>query len=45
MTEHLVGLLLGIEEDWPRTFEALLGLLGPIESDEGETRRGPSLGR
>ena len=37
MTEHLVGLLLGIEEDWPRTFEALLGLLGPIESDEGET--------
>ncbi len=36
MTEHLVGLLLGIEEDWPRTFEALLGLLGPIEGDDGE---------
>jgi len=37
MTEHLVGLLLGIEEDWPRAFESLLGLLGPIEGDGGET--------
>ncbi|MGH7920399.1 MAG: ATP-grasp domain-containing protein [Candidatus Dormibacteraceae bacterium] len=39
MTEHLVGLLLGTEEDWPRTFEALLRLLGPIPGEDGETHR------
>ena len=26
---HLVGLLLGAEEDWPTAFEALLALVGP----------------
>ncbi|MGH3510256.1 MAG: hypothetical protein ACRDPI_08510, partial [Nocardioidaceae bacterium] len=36
MTEHLVGLLLGAEEDWPRAFEALLRLLGPITTADGE---------
>jgi hypothetical protein len=28
--EHLIGLLLGTEEDWPRAFEALVGRLGPV---------------
>lgn len=34
--EHLIGLLLGTEEDWPTAFEALLRRLGPI-SYRGET--------
>ena len=37
MNRHLVGLLLGAEEDWPRAFEALLGLLGPITTADGES--------
>jgi hypothetical protein len=36
--EHLVGLLLGTEEDWPRAFESLVGLLGEIEHG-GERHR------
>src|SRR5919198_237679 len=36
MSEHLIGLLLGTEEDWPRAFEALVSRLEPIEHD-GET--------
>ena len=28
---HLIGLLLGTEEDWPRAFEHLLSRVGPIE--------------
>jgi hypothetical protein len=27
---HLIGLLLGTEEDWPQAFEHLLGQVGPI---------------
>ena len=27
-TDHLIGLLLGTEEDWPRAFETLLGRSG-----------------
>ena len=27
-TTHLIGLLLGTEEDWPRAFETLLGSKG-----------------
>ena len=30
MTDHLIGLLLGAEEDWPRAFEEVLGLVGPV---------------
>jgi hypothetical protein len=30
---HLVGLLLGTEEDWPAAFEHLLARVGPIEHD------------
>jgi hypothetical protein len=29
-TRHLIGLLLGTEEDWPRAFETILGRLGPV---------------
>jgi hypothetical protein len=29
--EHLIGLLLGAEEDWPTAFEALVGRLGEFE--------------
>ncbi|MBB2986528.1 ATP-grasp domain-containing protein [Terracoccus luteus] len=34
---HLVGLLLGAEEDWPTAFEQVLGLVGPITDDDGVT--------
>jgi len=30
LSDHLVGLLLGTEDDWPRAFEALVGRLGPV---------------
>ncbi len=30
---HLIGLLLGTEEDWPSAFEHLLTQVGPIEHD------------
>lgn len=32
---HLIGLLLGTEEDWPRAFEAVLGKLGPVRGPGG----------
>ena len=34
--DHLVGLLLGAEEDWPRAFEEIQRRVGPL-SVEGET--------
>jgi hypothetical protein len=34
---HLIGLLLGAEEDWPTAFEELLALVGPITTDDGVT--------
>jgi hypothetical protein len=37
--EHLIGLLLGTEEDWPRAFEALLTRLGPVVDPAGDTHR------
>ena len=30
MTNHLIGLLLGAEEDWPQAFEAILRRVGPV---------------
>ena len=36
-TTHLIGLLLGTEEDWPTAFETLLGRLGPIKDASGTT--------
>lgn len=37
--EHLIGLLLGTEEDWPRAFETLLARLGPVTDSAGKTHR------
>lgn len=34
---HLLGLLLGTEEDWPGAFEALVGRLGAIPDAQGVT--------
>jgi hypothetical protein len=36
-TRHLIGLLLGTEEDWPAAFEEILRRLGPV-AGEGGTR-------
>jgi hypothetical protein len=36
LSEHLIGLLLGTEDDWPRVFEALVERLPPVEH-KGET--------
>ncbi len=36
MTNHLIGLLLGTEEDWPAAFEAVLKAAGPITAMDGE---------
>jgi hypothetical protein len=36
---HLVGLLLGTEEDWPRAFETLVARLGPIADGAGGRHR------
>jgi hypothetical protein len=38
-TTHLVGLLLGTEEDWPAAFETLVGRLGPLRGDDGAGHR------
>ncbi|ONI74633.1 hypothetical protein ALI144C_38000 [Actinosynnema sp. ALI-1.44] len=34
-TKHLLGLLLGTEEDWPRAFETLVARLGPVRGPSG----------
>jgi hypothetical protein len=34
-TEHLIGLLLGTEEDWPRAFEQLVRRLGRVSGPDG----------
>ena len=34
-TRHLIGLLLGTEEDWPAAFEEILRRLGPVAGDGG----------
>ena len=33
--EHLIGLLLGAEGDWPTAFEALTRRLGPVTAPDG----------
>ena len=38
-TTHLIGLLLGTEDDWPQAFETLVRKLGPVPLQ----RRGPQL--
>lgn len=37
MTEHLIGLLLGAEEDWPQALEELVRRVGPITGPDGGT--------
>jgi hypothetical protein len=37
--EHIIGLLLGTEEDWPRAFETLLARLGPVTDAAGTKHR------
>ena len=32
MPDHLIGLLLGAEEDWPQAFEAILRRVGPVQA-------------
>ncbi|HEV2371122.1 MAG TPA: hypothetical protein VGS19_03040 [Streptosporangiaceae bacterium] len=34
-TRHLIGLLLGTEEDWPSAFEEILRRLGPVAGADG----------
>jgi hypothetical protein len=34
-TPHLIGLLLGTEEDWPRAFEEIVRRLGPVPGPGG----------
>ena len=36
---HLIGMLLGVEEDWPAAFEALLGRADLAVREGGETHR------
>src|SRR6478672_3350661 len=36
MTSHLIGLLLGAEEDWPQAFEAILRRVGPVQQGGAE---------
>ena len=37
--DHIIGLLLGTEEDWPRAFETLVARLGPVTDAAGTTHR------
>jgi hypothetical protein len=37
--DHIIGLLLGTEEDWPRAYETLVRRLGPVTDDSGATHR------
>ena len=34
-TRHLIGMLLGNEEDWPTAFDEILRRLGPVEGPDG----------
>ncbi len=36
-SRHLIGLLLGAEEDWPRAFEAILRRVGTVRAPDGST--------
>ena len=38
-TTHLIGLLLGTEEDWPTAFETLIRRLGPVTDGAGDRHR------
>ncbi|MGH8824177.1 MAG: hypothetical protein ACRDVN_06855, partial [Jiangellaceae bacterium] len=36
MNRHLVGLLLGTEEDWPAAFETIVRRMGPVTDGAGD---------
>ena len=38
-TRHLIGLLLGTEEDWPTAFEEILSQLGPVDGHTFDCER------
>src|SRR6478736_6169410 len=38
ITDHLIGLLLGAEEDWPQAFEQVLRFVGPLNVDGRDHR-------
>jgi len=38
-TNHLLGLLLGTEEDWPTAFESIVRRLGPVTDAAGSQHR------
>lgn len=37
--EHIIGLLLGTEDDWPRAYEALLRRVGVVAGPDGKSHR------
>jgi hypothetical protein len=37
--EHIIGMLLGTEDDWPRAYEALVDRLGPVVDGSGHKHR------
>jgi hypothetical protein len=37
--EHIIGMLLGTEDDWPRAYEALVDRLGPVVDGAGRKHR------
>src|SRR3954451_5593624 len=37
--DHVIGMLLGTENDWPRAFEALVHRLGPVDGHRVRTER------
>jgi hypothetical protein len=39
MSDHLIGLLLGTEEDWPTAFESIVHRLGPVTDGAGDEHR------
>ena len=39
LSEHVIGLLLGTEEDWPAAFEALVSRIGPVDGHTLRTER------
>jgi hypothetical protein len=39
VSDHVIGLLLGTEEDWPAAFEALVSRLGPVDGNNLRTER------
>ena len=43
--QHLIGLLLGTEEDWPTAFESIVARAGPVELERRDARARHRTGR